>query len=644
MAVYGSYKTAGFQDLGANIWGLEILRKDYAGAAQAVESVSVPPMTFDFGDSVNFPHAEPIYDARVKFSLVSNSTLEFSPLFDHDPKKHQVKVRVNGAVFFVGLLVGDTYDEPFKRPPFFVQFAAHDGLKLLENRKWTNTGTYSELSIIRQCLRETGLELNINIAISTTLYDPAGTTPPSYEVVTKPCSDYVEKEYSYYDVLKDILLSYGAVLKQAGGEWQLIQYNEQAKKSYTVRKYDYTGSFISSATKSPVINHSGTGIGGTMNILSSSRLKITPAFKNFTIKQLLTAGESFVKNYDFDQAISAGITGILYGAKYWDNTTEVRIERSARQVGVSFAWLQGGIADSKPGSGTKYMHQLIGNLGSFGRAPGTDYYTLKFSMLYGLMNQSGAQFSGDVYIKMRVGNLYLTVTEEGYGIFTQGENYVKIANVNGNSINAPLLDAYELEIRVHPNTTGALEIWLYEPVNCAGVFGEFSSGAIYDKILLTADQDAQSEQVIETEINSVSNYEPEAVEIYAADVSDTPFGDTAYNNYLRLADGTPTQLWRYTTFSGLEVTESKLKVLAAQIDQLFKTNRLYMQANITSDILRFDSLVADPARLGGRVFAINRAVFEPKRLAWSGVECLELNGEDIADFDSGDFDSDDFDT
>lgn len=650
---YSKIINAEFYDISNSFWQLEIEQQAYAGAVTNVEKMGSVPMRFDYGKSAVLPQKAPVFDTRLNFTLESSATLQFDYLFDNNPRKHRVTVKYKGSTYFIGFFVPATYSEPFRPAPFFVSFSATDGLILLKNRDWDVTDRLTELLVIVRCLKETGLTLDITTSISTELITPLALANP-LEAVYEPGEQYIEAESTYFDVLEDILKKYGATIKQAAGKWVIQQFNDQANALPVTRTYDSAGVLQSTGTTAAVIAPSGTGVNNNMAILNSSVLRINPAFKEFTINQELVAAENIFRNGDLDETVPNAIGWPVL--KDWQsNVTVLQLPHAGGDCAAMLEWrtdnpITANLQLTDPNQ--PYIKQNAGRIGA-------DNYDnvdresviLKLDIKYGLSGSTEKILQGDVYAKLKVGSKSAKIDYiDGTAIasWTIGDYVFKVGRPTARSVDNLIFDEFSVEFSPFILQDGYIEIYLYSAINCDEYLLEKLEATVFDSVTLTPiyvdGSKPNTDKKVFTEIDANSPYIPKDIDIIVADLPDLPFAYFTYRNFLQDEAGYPTRKWRYLTPDGLTVEDELLVILAAQVTGLFSQPRLLFQANIVSDILNFCSRISYPGKLGTRVFAMLRGSFEPKKLAWTSVEALEVTIETLPDFDSADLDNVDFDT
>ncbi|MEM7298098.1 MAG: hypothetical protein AAF391_07510, partial [Bacteroidota bacterium] len=125
-----------------------------------------------------------------------------------------------------------------------------------------------------------------------------------------------------------------------------------------------------------------------------------------------------------------------------------------------------------------------------------------------------------------------------------------------------------------------------------------------------------------------------------ADLVNLSGGEAILENYLKLSDGTPTNLWTYGTH-----TQSLAEHKARQMQQLYRNTRTRVNSNIVSDVDIEPISVLVNANDSNRTYLPIGMTFDYKntsRYEGEVVEYTSDNIEEVRDFDSSDFDTNDF--
>jgi hypothetical protein len=223
---------------------VEIHEKDYTGALKTYEAVSINLQSNSNGDEP-LPN---IVSSQLNVSFIiseADSALTFPDLLSFDDRKYFVKFYNGATLLWSGFLFNDYVSLPFTTGFVQVDIVAIDGLSLLEYSQFNNVDNISINSLIRiidvisQCINIIDYPDPISMITSCSYYaqgmndraDASGDEPFSQSYI------YIRdlQGKTYYEVLENIVSSFGCRLFQSDGKWQLLAINEmaQATRYYT---------------------------------------------------------------------------------------------------------------------------------------------------------------------------------------------------------------------------------------------------------------------------------------------------------------------------------------------------------------------------------------------------------------------------
>lgn len=216
---------------------VKIYEKDYSGSTKIYEAVNINLESNSSGD-------EPLpalVSSQLNVSFLiseEDAASDFPALLSFDDRKYFVKLYNGATLLWSGFLFNDYVSLPFTTGFVQVDIVAIDGLSFLE---------YTTFNFIT----------DENINSTTRLIDVIGTTlniinyPDPIELFTS-CSYYAEGMFdrgdasgdepfsqsyiyrrdlqgkTYYEVLENIVRSFGCRLFQSDGKWQLLAINQMA--------------------------------------------------------------------------------------------------------------------------------------------------------------------------------------------------------------------------------------------------------------------------------------------------------------------------------------------------------------------------------------------------------------------------------
>ncbi len=293
----------------------EISNTTFAGAATEIQG----NCTIDYAE-VNDP-LEAIRGVGMRIDLEADTTVTLEDLYTEEERQYKVVHTVDGTTLFVGFLKPDGVFQDFVNDKWVITMDCVDGLGLLENLSYvTDTGLYyqgrqTEIQIIANCLKRTGLQQNINTAINVfysgfdTDTDPTNTLDPID--VLKAVNLNAERFYKEDnnetvmqcdEVLKSVLEKYCACITQQNGEWYIFRPNEIANNTnVTFYRYDSNGGLLVPNTKTVNIAKTlGSQISNAYphHANANQRLEIAGSLAAYRVNYKYGLVNSFVGNTD----------------------------------------------------------------------------------------------------------------------------------------------------------------------------------------------------------------------------------------------------------------------------------------------------------------------------------------------------------
>ena len=136
-----------------------IKERDYTGVAENKSLGAAPLLRRDDSDSgISGTSLEMVVQADVDGELTS--------LYTVDNKLFLVELYKNGVLIWTGYVLPEKYSEPYISVPYDVSVTASDGLGILKNIQYAQTGTRSIFEIIKYCCDQTSLPLGFEISFS----------------------------------------------------------------------------------------------------------------------------------------------------------------------------------------------------------------------------------------------------------------------------------------------------------------------------------------------------------------------------------------------------------------------------------------------------------------------------------------------
>jgi len=200
---------------------------------------------YDGGDSklITLMASRLEFAMEVDYSQSLNS-LFYDHLFTGNETKFKTIVRdQDDNILWEGFLLPDEYSEPFTTGTFFVNLTATDGLGRLEGKHFSEAwyrARHSYTKILADCLKMTGLELDINLAPAI---ENVGFQAQRWDNIFIDGASWgdTSSKATCKEILEDILKETACTLFQQDGEWYVIGYNHRNASVITYYHFDKDG-------------------------------------------------------------------------------------------------------------------------------------------------------------------------------------------------------------------------------------------------------------------------------------------------------------------------------------------------------------------------------------------------------------------
>jgi hypothetical protein len=261
---------------------IEILQRGYDGVSTEVK-FSGTPFVLDYDDCDKFT---PFVASNCTIEFLEETEDQFQDLFTSDDRKYRVDyykfIGVSYVLIWTGYVIPEYYSKPFVREADnYVTVRASDQLGILKSLKFLDSGgnTYrgfpSQLELITEALKTTGLEINIRCA--DTIYEEGMDTDE--DPLTQAFIDvrifYDEKGVpkKWDEVLQHVIkCKSGLRLFQSLGVWWLVR-SEDNVGTFNYREFDLTGDLIDEASYSPVVDRTVPTTNG-INWVNASQIEM----------------------------------------------------------------------------------------------------------------------------------------------------------------------------------------------------------------------------------------------------------------------------------------------------------------------------------------------------------------------------------
>ena len=285
MAYQNKYKATFATKSGKTIY-LYLLEDGYTGDIIEYDGVNIE---LEYLPTSDDPF-EPIYASQLNIILDITNDLEDMPnLVTLNDRKYHAQLFIDSSLEWQGWTLSDSVQINYSTGRRQLSFNAVDGLALLKDAPLPISNTQNINSIntllyyITTCLNIIAFPNNPNIKTVCSYYalgmdnrddDPAA---EPFNQTYLPYRTFIDNnEYiSCFDVLNNIVKSFGCRLFQAGSKWWIVSINEFANINAYYTEYDYLMSVVSSGTINTLSTIEGyTGNTSQLYFIDNSQTKL----------------------------------------------------------------------------------------------------------------------------------------------------------------------------------------------------------------------------------------------------------------------------------------------------------------------------------------------------------------------------------
>jgi hypothetical protein len=407
---------------------VNIYRDGYTGAVY-----SFTPTSITISPNSNSDEPEPgIISSQLNFSFIV-STVEdstnFPDLLTFNDREYYVELTrtpVNSAssVLWRGFMFNDYVNVPFTTGNLEINVTCIDALSFMKNTFYPYTDSSNQLEKLYTVLAQ-GLN-SIGFPNSPSLYQccsyfGTGMSNRSVAASNEPFNQtYIYKrdlqQKSYYDLIEQIVKSFGCRLFQQDGDWWIMSANEMASSTIYYTKYNLSNNTSVGGTLSNQITifpYNGTNI----HFINNSQNKITrKGYPVVKVSAPVNFSSEYISNGTF-KINSGGSISNWSGSESGGATTTLIPNPSEPYDVVLF--------NIPAGGGIEFNYITPGTLPFFTR-PG-------FSLSFDLAMSSGSSMSIRIYVENTSGQKFYANSSGVWGapgvVRTFTIDYTAAANV-----------------------------------------------------------------------------------------------------------------------------------------------------------------------------------------------------------------------
>lgn len=381
-------------------WTTKIYEEDFAGDVTYFVAMEAEPAILNYCNESDDP-IDPIRDQRYYVNVLMTSMFALSDLYSSEEMVLKAEVYQGSDLYLSGWVDPGKYEEAYGPVPYVARICIIDGLATLSKIKYEQsegvpyTGHRLESQIILDVLGKIGFAVfreYINI-YENSMDDGVGDSP--LDQVKLNTDVFTDNDLYCDEVIKEILKSYGACIRQQGGVFNL--YRPKELTGATV----YGRYFTAPATKTaisyvPAQYIQRPGYATSYRQMPGSKVMIQSPAKKVTIVQDYGKKESWLDNWQFK--------GSTFDGTDFQGWTRGESYAYVKPIGDYIGGEDQGIAiiDTEL-SPVFYLHQELADVAveSIG-----DILILEFE--YGYYNTTAAQINDvDITLQIYQGAYYL---------------------------------------------------------------------------------------------------------------------------------------------------------------------------------------------------------------------------------------------
>lgn len=228
--------------------------------------------------------------------------------------KVQVKTSVDDSIIWQGFILPDLYSEPYKNGNLFVNFTATDGLGRLKGKYLPDEYYSREKSVIdifSQCLRLTGLELDLYFAPAIENF-----LVKNWNLIYADTETFVDKDKKKdaYSILETLLQDKLCICYQADNRWYIEGYNMRHLRKVTYKNYNFLGNFVGTVVYNRLVKK--------ITPLDEPDITIIPPYNEIVVSHKKTAPglpDTAATSKNEGWAVVTGVVGELFPQDWMGN-------------------------------------------------------------------------------------------------------------------------------------------------------------------------------------------------------------------------------------------------------------------------------------------------------------------------------------
>jgi hypothetical protein len=313
MAYENKYKATFATQTGKTAY-LYLQEDSYAGSLIEYQGISINLQYIPNSDDP----FEPIYASQLGVVLDVTDNLANIPDFTTlDDRKYFAKLYLDNDLEWSGWVLSDNVQITFTTGRKQLFFNAIDGLGLLKSitlpidASIDTNSLNSLLYFIRLCLNGVDFPNTPNI-MTVCSYFANGMQDRAIHSYSEPFNQtylpyrtFIDTNITYiscFDVLSNIVKSFGCRLFQAGGKWWIVAVNEFANENNWFTEYTYTGTIVSSGSNLNTLSTIQSYVGNTSGLyfIDNSQFKLMKkGFNKVEYNYKVSEADNYISNGNF---------------------------------------------------------------------------------------------------------------------------------------------------------------------------------------------------------------------------------------------------------------------------------------------------------------------------------------------------------
>ena len=307
---------------------------------------------------------------NISFIVSDENYADFPDLLNFDVRKYFVKLYNEDTLLWCGFLFNDYVQVPFTTGYVQVDMIAIDGLSFLENTQFnfyelkSINAAEKLIDIIAETLNIIAYPETIDLITSCSYY-AEGMDNRADSLASEPFNQSYQyrRDYqglTYYEVLDNIVKSFGCRLFQSDGKWQLLAVNEMAADTRYFTRYEIypTAVALSGGTMVKEVNIQPYASGNVHFVNNSQTKIIRKGYPKLILGHTYSFPDNYAHNGNFKGLSSpstlygwtlVGSYGLGYSVYIFEKT-----DNQSNIVALNYSLTGSPTASMQMGNGTNF--------------------------------------------------------------------------------------------------------------------------------------------------------------------------------------------------------------------------------------------------------------------------------------------------